>query len=151
MNILKYSLQQIDNCPKEAPIRYNNNCQVRYCNENEYLNGICIIDNEIIADQWLNRIEKVTNGEYYKYAIPIYHNNILVILSYPYDSNPTSDVYKQTMFYAIKQDGRPYLYDSVSQKFMIGLILSLEKIPVIKFFFFRCLFENQTKKRYLYF
>ena len=43
-------------CPIEEPILKNRICSLEYCSEEEYANGVCIINNFIIRNQWLNDI-----------------------------------------------------------------------------------------------
>ena len=93
LNIFVYSLQEVNSCPKDSPIKYNNSCVSRFCNQLEYNNKTCILDNEIVRIQWLNKIVKVSKDLSYKYANPICKDNILIIFSYPYDNDSTNDIY----------------------------------------------------------
>ena len=43
-------------CSVEEPILKNNICSLEYCSKEEYSNGVCIINNFIIRNQWLNDI-----------------------------------------------------------------------------------------------
>ena len=79
LNIFVYSLQEVNSCSKDSPIKFNNSCVSRICDKYEYDNKICILDNEIIKNQWLNRITNVSNALSYKYVDPICRDNILII------------------------------------------------------------------------
>ena len=54
-------------CDLNSPIYKNETCQLVYCTENEFQNGICYINNEIIKTQWLNNII-LFNDRMYRYC-----------------------------------------------------------------------------------
>ena len=54
--ILKVHNEEYEECNKETPIYKNNECVDIFCTENEFQNGVCIINNSIIKSQWLNKI-----------------------------------------------------------------------------------------------
>ena len=47
-----------DECQKETPIKYENNCEIRFCSQEELENEICIISNEKVKKQWFNNTTK---------------------------------------------------------------------------------------------
>ena len=108
LNILDYSLQEVNSCPKDSPIKYNNNCVTRFCNKSECNNNICSINNEQIKIQWLNEIIRVSNSISYKYVDPIYKDNILIIFSFPYDEVHNNIIYSKRKTYVLNKYGRPY-------------------------------------------
>ena len=108
IKIVKISCEE---CPIETPIKYNNQCELKYCTNSEYNEKECFISNSIIKTQWLNNIISI-GGLSYKY-INLYidkHNN-LIIFSYPYYGNFLSDIVKNRTFYGIKSDGGPLFYN----------------------------------------
>ena len=63
--ILTFLLFEINNeCSKENPIYKNNDCQSTYCNEDEFQNGDCTINNSIMKIQWLNKIKLFRNHKF---------------------------------------------------------------------------------------
>ena len=54
---LLFLIPKINNqeCPENTPIQTSGSCQSIYCNEDEFQNGDCIINNSIIKTQWLNK------------------------------------------------------------------------------------------------
>ena len=134
LNILDYSSQEVNSCPKDSPIKYNNNCVTRFCNKSEYDNNICSINNEQIKIQWLNDIIRVSNSVSYKYVNPIYKDNILIIFSFPYDEDQSNIIYSKRKTYALNKDGRPYFYSKENKYFSSSITWTLNQIPRIKFF-----------------
>ena len=47
---------EIDECPRETPIKKGNECLSTYCSELQFESKDCIISNSIIKTQWLNNI-----------------------------------------------------------------------------------------------
>ena len=43
-------------CIREKPILIENECELKYCQKEEFSSGICTINNNIIKTQWLNNI-----------------------------------------------------------------------------------------------
>ena len=87
---------------REEPIWKNNNCQLIYCDENQFSTNICTINNTIIKTQWLTNVIKISedNCKYINFA-----------------SNTKGDIFIETspvtgeskrIFYALKNNGRPY-------------------------------------------
>ena len=106
-----FSFQEIQECPKNTPIKYQNECILRFCSELEILNGNCVINNDIINTQWLNNIILIGDISY-KYSDPYFDlNNNLIIATYPYDDNEESEIYRSRIFYGIQKNGRPLFYD----------------------------------------
>ena len=51
-------INEIQNeCSKDEPIFYDNECRERYCSKEEFENGNCTINNNISKIQWLNKID----------------------------------------------------------------------------------------------
>ena len=77
-----FSFQEIEKCPKDIPIKYQNECNLKYCTESEYQNGNCVVNNDIIKSQWLNNIILIGDISY-KYSYPYFDlNNNLIIVTY---------------------------------------------------------------------
>ena len=109
-----FSLQEIIECPKNTPIKYQDECSLKYCAESEYLNGNCIVNNDVIKTQWLNNIILIGDISY-KYSIPYFDiNNNLIIATYPYDDDIENEIYLSRIFYGIQKNGRPLFYDKIS-------------------------------------
>ena len=52
-----------EDCPKESPIKYNGICDIRKCSQDELENENCIISNEKVKIQWINKIIKNVDKE----------------------------------------------------------------------------------------
>ena len=76
-----------EDCDKLNPIRYNNSeCQMILCSKEELENKICIISNEIVKIQWINKI--ITNSETNIFNLnAINHFNELIISAFDEDNN----------------------------------------------------------------
>ena len=42
-------------CPKEKPILKENKCKMIYCTQKEFEDKICVINNDVVKKQWLNK------------------------------------------------------------------------------------------------
>ena len=49
----------IKGCPIEAPIYSGSTCTSKYCTDNDFITGVCKIENDIIKTQWLTRMTYV--------------------------------------------------------------------------------------------
>ena len=105
------SFQEIQECSKDTPIKYQNKCSLKYCTESEFINGNCVVNNNIIRTQWLNNIILIGDISY-KYSYPYFDlDNNLIIATYPYDDNEESEIYRSRIFYGIQTNGRPLFYN----------------------------------------
>ena len=77
---------------------------MKYCTEEEFSNGKCMIDNNIIETQWLNNI--ITFGEEKSRfsRISKYSNDDVVAMA------KTEENYPITYFYGLKENGRPLFF-----------------------------------------
>jgi len=108
---LNISFQEAQECPKDLPIKYKNECSIKYCIESEYLNRNCVVNNNVIKTQWLNNIILIGDISY-KYSYPYFDfDNNLIIVTYPYDDNIESEIHRSRIFYGIQKNGRPLFYD----------------------------------------
>ena len=97
-------IKQIKNeCSRNAPILKDGICLLQYCQEEEFKEEICQINNEIIKTQWLNNIIKISglNSRYVNYAT--YSNGDMIIAT----TKITSSV-EERIFYGLKSNGRPF-------------------------------------------
>ena len=102
-------------CPdKNKPIFDTNSksCVLKYCSESDFSNNICIVDNDIVATQWLNNIIDfgVANCNYTKSAS--FSNSDIVFFSaaknIPY-------------FYGIKKNGRALFIENGNETYNYSL------------------------------
>ena len=54
-------------CIREKPILIENECELKYCQKEDFSSGICTINNNIIKTQWLNDIV-VFNSDKLRYG-----------------------------------------------------------------------------------
>ena len=91
-------------CSKEEPIYTSDGCQIIYCDEDEFQNGDCIIDNSIMKIQWLNKINLFGNNDILINSIEMPNNDIFFICS---------DYTTETIYiYGLKSSGEAYFNDN---------------------------------------
>ena len=75
-----------DECQKEVPIKFENNCEIRFCSQFQLENEICIISNEKVKKQWLNNI--LQNKEKSLGSLRIISSDQgILLVSYDIDNN----------------------------------------------------------------
>ena len=141
--------EEIEECPKETPIKYENNCYLKFCTYSQYINEECKIYNSIIKTQWLDNIILI-GSESFRY-INLYKDieNNLIIFTYPYYGNILKELNKNRIFYGIKSDGGPLFYNSTlySLKFKFNIIIP-DQTPNNNLFKF---YDNNTHNDYMLF
>ena len=93
------------------PIFYvgDNACVMKYCTEEQFENKICIKDNNIIRNQWLNNIIKITDENSTFSQIAKYSNGDIVAFSSNKGKNGIS------YFYGLKENGRPLFINNYQE------------------------------------
>ena len=106
----------INLCNRETPILLNNETCISFCSKDQFSSQECIIDNDIIKNQWLNNI--ITLGkEYSTYNnFAQYSNGDLVVL---FQDDKGSNV---RYFFGLKQNGRPFFNNSDNEETLFYLI-----------------------------
>ena len=91
-------------CPKENPIFNNGECKTIYCTKNQFQNGECSIENEIIKTQWLTNIIEIgeENSRFINFAN--YSNGTLILEVSTFFGN------SKRYFFGLNKDGS-YLFD----------------------------------------
>ena len=100
-----------DECSRDAPIKNKeNNCESKYCTEDEISKGDCIIENEIIKTQWLNNIINIEISflRYVNFASYSNGDMILEFCTYPAKT--------QRIFLGFKKNGRSFFKNKTSEK-----------------------------------
>ena len=98
---LQFLINSIKNqCLKNAPILVNNQCELKYCTEEEYQRNDCIIANEIIKIQWLTKIIRIGDLNFRYINFAEYSNGDLIVET---TACPGS---AERMFFGIDTDGR---------------------------------------------
>ena len=142
------SQEQLKECSKKSPIIYNNECLLKFCTNLEIEIGECIISNNIIKIQWLNNIISIGKLSYKYINLFIDKQNNLIIFTYPYYGEIMKELKKSRIFYGIKSDGGPLLFNSTmySLEFKFNIILGYypEK-NIFKFY------DNNTHNDYAMF
>ena len=105
----------INDCPnKDRPIldTESNSCVLKYCSEEDFSKNNCIIDNEIVATQWLNKIIDfgIVNCRYTKSAS--YSN---------YDIIFFSSYQNISYFYGLKENGRALFSENGNETYNYSL------------------------------
>ena len=87
----------------------DNQCVMKYCQKEEFINNTCVKDNNIIKNQWLNNIIKfgVENCRYSKIAK--FSTGEMIVISN----------YKSPYFYGLNKDGRFFLQKMVKKVLII--------------------------------
>ena len=105
--ILIRNLSKSDNqCEYDSPIYKDSSCQLVYCTENQFLDGTCVIKNNIIKTQWMNNII-VFNDKKYRYCNFVINSKGDLIAEYS-----TEEKNGIRLFYVLKQNGNFYFKDS---------------------------------------
>ena len=100
-----------DECSRDAPIKNKeNNCESKYCTEDDISKGDCIIENEIIKTQWLNNIINIEISflRYVNFASYSNGDMILEFCTYPAST--------QRIFLGFKKNGRSFFKNKTSEK-----------------------------------
>ena len=88
-------------CPRDKPILIYGNCQLQYCEKEQFDSNACKINNSIIETQWLNNIIKIGGLKYRYINFASYSNGDMVIETTSYPGEP------KRYFYGLKRNGRP--------------------------------------------
>ena len=89
-------------CEKATPFKRNNNCTETMCTDSELKNETCIIDNNIIKDQWITSIIKISSVKFSNIDIMRTNKNELIIESSTYPDDG------KRVFFGFKSNGRYY-------------------------------------------
>ena len=103
--LLKINIILTD-CNIDKPILKDNNCQLIYCNEEQFATNICKINNSIINTQWLNRIIRISDNDYRFINIASNTKGDIFI-----ETSPISEGSRR-IFYAFTNNGMPYFKNS---------------------------------------
>ena len=94
-------VKNINNCPLEQPILLKDgSCNSQFCTKEQFKNGDCIIDNDIIKTQWLNSIIWIGDKDFRFVNFAKYSNGDMIFET---TSSPGSS---KRIFYGLKQNGR---------------------------------------------
>ena len=100
-----------DECSRDAPIKNKeNNCESKYCTEDEISKGDCIIENEIIKTQWLNNIINIEISFLRYVNFASYSNGDMILQSGAYPST------QNRYFIGFKNNGRPLFFNNQTKK-----------------------------------
>jgi hypothetical protein len=70
----------IKGCPVDEPILDSfDNCTSKYCTNDDFKNGECKIDNDIIRTQWLNRMNIITRNGFTFVSMAAYSDGSLIL------------------------------------------------------------------------
>ena len=115
-----FNLCFTDNCPRNKPILKSNICNAIYCSPEEYSTNTCIISNEIIKSQWLNKFH--TFDKEYMYHISVTQNyKGELFLS----SQKVVDDFDKYLF-AFDSEGQSLFYDNKTEKYTSFEIIDFE-------------------------
>jgi len=115
-------------CGRDNPIYKNELCQSIYCTEFEFKNNICLIENDIIKNQWLNNI--IVFDEYkYRFTNKVINDEGDFILI-------TSPMYSGfRLFYVLKKNGAFYFKNVDNQELSTKTILVKDDdLPFSRYF-----------------
>lgn len=71
-------------CLKENPIKKDGICKNEYCSEYEFQNGNCIISNNVIKTQWLNKLIYFRDNDIEIFEVIKMPNNDIFLLASNY-------------------------------------------------------------------
>jgi hypothetical protein len=98
---LNLSIQEIQECSKDTPIKYQNICSLKYCTESEFINENCILNNDIIKTQWLNNIILLGEEKFTYINFANYSNGDFVV-----EATPCKLIKTIRYFFGLKINGR---------------------------------------------
>ena len=113
-------------CSVEEPILKNNICSLEYCSKEEYSNGVCIINNFIIRNQWLNDIISLNDFKLRYNNFAINSNGDLILET---SSQNNREI---RLFYGLKKNGDFYFENENNEKASIKIMTAKEGETVIK-------------------
>jgi len=94
-------------CDRNNPILYGHihSCQLKYCTEEQFQNGECKINNEIIKTQWLTNIIQIgeLNSAFINFANFSDGTMVIEVSSFPGNA--------RRIFFGLKPDGN-YLFNN---------------------------------------
>ena len=93
-------------CEIDTPIYKNGTCQLIYCSEIEFKEGICSIENEVIKTQWLNNIILFNDRKYRYGSLAINSKGDLIVEFSTEENNGIR------LFYGLKQNGNFFFKNS---------------------------------------
>ena len=108
-------------CDLDTPINKNGVCNLTYCTEDEFKDGICSIDNDIIKTQWLNNIILFND---YKYRFCCFSINSKGDMIAEYSTEEKNGI---RLFYGLKQDGNYFFKNSNDINFPTKIITIKDK------------------------
>ena len=106
--LFKSCFDSLDECPKLEPIKYNNNdCEIRFCTDEEFENKTCVISNETAKIQWLNNL--IIYGREYDeiYNLGVSNNKNEIIFS-SYFKNNIIENKNNFLFYILDNNNQSY-------------------------------------------
>ena len=107
-------------CPKDNPIKINEECKLQFCNESDFKSGICSIENEIIKTQWLNNF--IIFDEYrYRFSNMAINKNEDFIFE-----TSSEDLNGVRLFFGLKKNGRYYFKNSNNEEIPTKKIIVLD-------------------------
>ena len=97
-------------CEKDKPILKEGECQSVYCTQDEFNNGVCKIDNDIIKTQWLNNFIDFKEYRYRFTNMVINNDGDLILETSPEETNG------QRLFLRLKKNGEFFFKDNDNKK-----------------------------------
>ena len=113
-------------CDKEHPIFYNNDCIERYCTAEEFENGICTINNNIAKIQWLNKVDSFSKNNVNGFVYIKMSNNDIFFICTAFEEN--NSIYA----YGLKSTGEKYYNDENAIGYKMFNSIELESLNIIK-------------------
>jgi len=94
-------------CTKNLPIYDNNtdSCTLKYCSEDQFLSGECVITNSIVKEQWINKINTIAKSSEIIFPTIGKGTNNDFIFETNIDKN-------KKVFFSVENDGRGFLDES---------------------------------------
>ena len=103
--LIKLIFCQLNECPRERPIKKGDDCVSEYCSKSQFDSGECIISNPIIKTQWLNDIILVGEKDFRYLNILTSSKGELIFSTSSYPSN------RGRIYYGISLNGIPIFKD----------------------------------------
>ena len=107
-----------DECPRDKPILVKNkNCSLIYCNAEDYENKICIVNNSIVKEQWLNNIQNFGYGNIEKIDLDYGLDDELFLFAQKREINNN-----QNYIYGFDKNGNPFFSGENREKKFLKII-----------------------------
>ena len=115
------SLSKSDTCPRDKPIFKSGICNLTYCTEREFSLNTCVISNELVKTQWINKFHIIEENYMSHISVTENYKGELFI-----SSQKVSDDFDKYLL-GFNSDGEGLFYDKTTHKYNCFEIIDFAK------------------------